>query len=107
VNTVALTLFDMGGVGPKIILLIFLAFMALFAIAIDRRSFLVAGGGYIVALAAVVLEGGAALVILLLGLGLVVLGAKWESLRARIMDGLPAFPGKDKLPPWGLTETTL
>ena len=105
VNTVALTLFEMGGLIPQITLLVFLMLMAVFAIAIDRRSFLVAGVGYIVALAAVVLEGGAAFVILLLGLGLVLLGAKWEVLRARIMTALPNFPGKDRLPPWGLTES--
>lgn len=107
VNTIALTLFEAGGILPQIVLLVFLAAMAVFAIIIDRRSFLVAGIGYIVALAIGVLDGNAAIVILILGLGLVVLGAKWENLRARIMAALPAFAGKDKLPPWGLTETSL
>lgn len=107
VNTVALTLFEAGGILPQIILLVFLAAMAAFAIIIDRRSFLVAGIGYIVALAVAILDGNAAIVILILGLGLVVLGAQWEKLRARMMAALPAFPGKDKLPPWGLTETAL
>ncbi|WP_375264560.1 hypothetical protein [Planktotalea sp.] len=107
VNTVALTLLEGGGVLNQIILLAFLAIMAIFAIIIDRRSFLVAGIGYIVALAITVLDGNAAIVILILGLGLVFLGAKWEGLRARFMDALPSFPGKDKLPPWGLTETSL
>lgn len=107
VNTVALTLLETGGVVPQLGLLVFLALMATFAITIDRRSFLVAGIGYIVALAYTVLDGNAAIVILILGLGLVWLGAKWEGLRARIMTALPAFPGKDKLPPWGLTETSL
>lgn len=107
VNTVALTLFESGGILSQFILLIFLAAMAVFAIVIDRRSFLVTGIGYIVALAVTILDGNASIVILILGLGLVVLGAKWESLRARILSALPAFPGKDKLPPWGLTETSL
>ncbi|MEN8893647.1 hypothetical protein [Planktotalea arctica] len=107
VNTIALTLFEAGGVAGQIVLLTFLAAMAIFAMIIDRRSFLVAGIGYIVAIAIAFLEGNAAIVILILGLGLVVLGAKWEGLRARIMDALPAFPGKNKLPPWGLTETSL
>lgn len=107
VNTIALTLFENGTITAQIILLAFLAAMALFAMIIDRRSFLVAGIGYIVAIAITVLEGNAAIVILILGLGLVLLGAKWEGLRARIMDALPGFPGKDKLPPWGLTETSL
>jgi hypothetical protein len=107
VNTVALTLLEGGGIASQIILLGFLAMMAVFAMIIDRRSFLVAGIGYIVALAITILDGNAAIVILILGLGLVFLGAKWEGLRARIMDALPSFPGKDKLPPWGLTETSL
>jgi hypothetical protein len=107
VNTVALTLFESGGAIAQITLLAFLAAMAVFAMIIDRRSFLVAGIGYIVAIAITFLDGNAAIVILILGIGLVLLGAKWEILRARIMDTLPAFPGKDKLPPWGLTETSL
>lgn len=105
VNTVALTLFEMGGAIPQILLLLFLAGMAVFAVAIDRRSFLVAGVGYVVGLAVVVLQGGAALAILALGLGLVLLGAKWEGLRGSLMEALPNFRGKDKLPPWGQTET--
>ncbi|OJI93583.1 hypothetical protein LY10_02234 [Planktotalea frisia] len=107
VNTVALTLLEGGGIASQIILLGFLAMMAVFAMIIDRRSFLVAGIGYIVALAITILDGNAAIVILILGLGLVFLGAKWEGLRARIMDALPGFPGKEELPPWGLTETSL
>ena len=107
VNTIALTLFENGTIFGQVLLLVFLAAMAIFAMIIDRRSFLVAGIGYIVAIAITVLEGNAAIVILILGLGLVFLGAKWEGLRARIMDALPNFKGKDKLPPWGLTETSL
>ncbi len=107
VSTIALTLFESGGVAGQIILLALLAAMAIFAMIIDRRCFLVAGIGYIVAIAITVLDGNAAIVIFILGLGLVFLGAKWEGLRARIMNALPSFPGKDKLPPWGLTETSL
>ena len=107
VNTIALTLFEQGGVLGQVVLLAFLGAMAIFAMIIDRRSFLVAGIGYIVAIAIAFLEGNASIVILVLGLGLVILGAKWEGLRARIMDALPDFPGKDKLPPWGLTETSI
>ena len=103
VNTVALTLFEAGSTWAQLILLVFLAIMALFAVVIDRRSFLVAGVGYVVALAVVVLEEGAMMAILLLGLGLVVLGAQWERLRGALMAGLPAFPGKSRMPPWGLT----
>ena len=102
VNTVALTLFDSGAPGSRALLLAFLALMALVAVVIDRRSFLVAGVGYVVALAFVVLEGNAGTAILVLGLALVLLGAKWEALRRALMRALPAFPGKDRLPPYDL-----
>lgn len=101
VNTVALTLFQSPDVGLRLLLLIFIAVMALFAIVIDRRSFLVSGVGYVVALSISVVEGeGAFFVILLLGAGLVLLGAQWERLRGAIMRALPDFPGKTRLPPW-------
>lgn len=100
VNTVALTLFDGGTVAAQLVLTGFLALMALFAVVIDRRSFLVAGVGYVVALAITVTEGQAFFIILMLGAGLVLLGAQWEALRRRIMRALPRFPGKDRLPPY-------
>ena len=102
VNSVALTLFTDGSAGAQLVLVAFLAAIAVFAVAIDRRSFLVAGVGYVVALSFGVLEDNAMLAILLLGLGLVLLGAQWERLRAGLMRALPAFPGKDRLPPWTL-----
>ncbi|MEM9902284.1 MAG: hypothetical protein AAF865_13130 [Pseudomonadota bacterium] len=102
VNTVALTLFFDGSATSQLLLVGFLALLALFAVVIDRRSFLVAGVGYVVALSLVVLEDQAMLAILLLGLGLVLLGASWERLRGGLMRALPAFPGKNRLPPWTL-----
>lgn len=107
VNTVALTLFQQEEAGAKLALLVFIVIMALFAVIIDRRSFLVSGVGYVVALSISVVEGdGAFFVILLLGGGLVLLGAQWERLRGAIMRTLPAFPGKNRLPPWGALEPT-
>jgi len=100
VNTVALTLFEQGSLTARLVLVAFVALMALFAVIIDRRSFLVSGVGYIVALSITVIEGNAFFVILLLGAGLVFLGAQWEALRGALMRGLPAFPGKTGLPPW-------
>ena len=100
VNTVALTLFEIDSAVSMTLLLIFLAVIALVAVAVDRRSFLVAGIGYVVALAFIVLEDRAGFAILALGLGLVLLGATWERLRGKLMDTLPAFPGKNNLPPW-------
>ncbi len=104
VNTVALTLFENGSGLAQIALLIFVICMALVAIVIDRRSFLLAGVGYVVALSATVIDGGASVAILIFGLLLVLLGAGWEKIRARIMAGLPGFPGKDRLPPYFLPE---
>ncbi len=105
VNTVALTLFQQDGVGAKLGLLVFILVMAIFAVVIDRRSFLVSGVGYVVALSISVVEGSSAfLLILALGGGLVLLGAQWERLRGAIMRTLPAFPGKTRLPPWTSSE---
>jgi len=100
VNTIALTLFDNGGIGAQVALAAFLGLMAVFAVVIDRRSFLVSGVGYVVALAVTVAEGQAFFIILLLGAGLVLLGAQWEALRRSIMRALPGFPGKNRLPPY-------
>ncbi len=61
-------------------------------------------GGWI-AVATILLEGQAAMATLMLGFGLVLLGATWEKLRGWLMGALPGFPGKDRLPPWGLATT--
>ncbi|MEM7722644.1 MAG: hypothetical protein AAF376_09735 [Pseudomonadota bacterium] len=100
VNTIALTLFIQDTLFAQLVLVAFVGLMAIFAVIIDRRSFLVAGVGYIVALSFTVIEGNAFLVILLFGAGLVLLGAKWEALRRALMRGLPNFPGKTRLPPY-------
>lgn len=98
-NPIALHLLDQGVTG-QLTLMVILAALACLALVIDRRSFLVSGVGYAVWLSFALFDGGA-LVILLLGLGLVLLGAQWERLRARLMAILPDFPGKDRLPPYG------
>jgi hypothetical protein len=102
VNTVALTLFEVGTLPAQLSLIAFVTLMALFAVVIDRRSFLVSAVGYIVALSVTVIEDQAFIAILLLGIGLVLLGAKWEAIRRALMTILPAFPGKTRLPPWKL-----
>jgi len=100
VNTVALTIFQYDSLGAQLLLAGFLLLMALFAIVIDRRSFLVAGVGYVVALAFTIVSGNAFVLIVLLGIGLVLLGAKWEAMRRAILRAMPAFPGKNRLPPY-------
>ncbi|MEE9388171.1 MAG: hypothetical protein V3U96_06145 [Paracoccaceae bacterium] len=104
VNTVAMTLFQNGTGAAQLALLVFILAMAFVAIVIDRRSFLLAGVGYVVALSTTVIDDGAFIAILTLGLLLVLLGAGWEKIRARIMTALPAFPGKDRLPPYAIAK---
>ena len=103
VNTVALRLLADGSTVAQAGLLAFLLLIAVVAVVIDRRSFLISGAGYSVALAATLFDGGAAIAILILGLGLVLLGAGWDRLRARLMTALPDFPGKSNLPAFGVS----
>jgi len=101
VNTLALSLLDQGGAGAHALLLVVLAFFALVAIVIDRRSFLLAAIGYSVALAFTVLGGdGAPTTILALGAVLLLLGAFWERIRARLLRLMPFLP-LHLLPPSG------
>jgi len=106
VNTVALTLFTMETVAAHAILFGFLMLMALVALVINRRSFLISGVGYVVALSVGLFDDGSAtgFAILAVGLVLVILGAGWEGFRAAALSRLPNFPGKDRLPPWGLNN---
>ena len=99
VNTIALTLLDRDTAGSNILLVAVLAFFALVAIVIDRRSFLLAAIGYSVALAFTVLGGdGAPTTVLSLGIVLLILGAFWEKIRARLLRLMPFLP-LDRLPP--------
>ncbi|MFO8125092.1 hypothetical protein [Yoonia sp.] len=100
VNTMALSLMDQDGGGSNLILLAVLTMFAIVAIVIDRRSFLIAAIGYIVALATTVFDGdGAALTVLILGIVLLLLGAFWEKIRARVLRLMPGFIPLHRLPP--------
>ncbi len=100
VNTLALSLLDRDTAGANMILLGVLTLFAIVAIVIDRRSFLIAAIGYIVALAATVLDSdGAAMTVLILGIVLLLLGAFWERIRARILRLMPGFVPLHRLPP--------
>lgn len=103
VNTVAVTLLS-GDTQRWGLLALFLAFMALLAIITDRRSFLVAGVGYIVAMLTVIMDNEYGLSILIFGIALVLLGAQWEAMRGAILRTLPDFPGKRRLPPYNRAE---
>ena len=100
VNTVALSLLAQETQGANLILFALLMGFALVAIVIDRRSFLIAAIGYIVALAATVFDGdGAAVTVLALGIILLLLGAFWERIRARVLRLMPGFVPLHRLPP--------
>ncbi|MEM8823950.1 MAG: hypothetical protein AAGF30_10110 [Pseudomonadota bacterium] len=101
VNTLALTLLDRESALSLVALGLLLAVFALVAVIIDRRSFLVAAVGYIVTLVSIVTEGdGFAPVVLILGAALVGLGAGWQSIRAKLLLGVPDGM-RDRLPPSG------
>ena len=108
VNTIALSLIDDPTPGRLGVLAAFLALIALVAIVIDRRSFLVAGAGYTVILAGLVAEGtGIALAILTIGAALVLLGALWERIRGVLLRLLgPALPLRRLPPVSGVGEMT-
>lgn len=97
VNTLALTLLENDA--NWVLFAVMMGF-AVVAVIIDRRSFLIAAIGYIVALAATVFDGGgAALTVLILGIVLLLLGAFWEKIRARILRLMPGFIPLHRLPP--------
>lgn len=99
VNTVALTLLARGDSFGQGMLLGFLGLIAVVALVIDRRSFLIAAAGYAVVLATTVFDadGGVASV-LALGVFLLILGAAWERIRAALLRMMPFLP-RDRLPP--------
>ena len=100
VNTVALSLLSSGFVGANGMLLGFLALIAIVAIVIDRRSFLLAAIGYIVTLAATTFNGDdIAWLIFALGVSMLLLGSLWEKIRAIILRVLPLAGLRRYLPP--------
>lgn len=97
VNTIALSLINDENMT---VLLAFLAVIAVIAMIIDRRSFLITAIGYVVAVAGTVFGGdGIATTILALGIILLILGAFWEKFRARLLRLMPGFIPLHRLPP--------
>ena len=100
VNTLALSLLERDTTGATLMLLAVLTIFALIAVIIDRRSFLIAAIGYIVVVAGTVFGGeGTATAVLALGIFLLLLGAFWERIRAVLLNALPGFIPRDRLPP--------
>ena len=100
VNTVALTLLDRGTAPAATALAGFLLALAVVAVVIDRRSFLVAAAGYVVAVVSATTGGTAwtAATILVLGAALVALGAGWQAARAVLLRPVPGTLRR-RLPP--------
>lgn len=97
VNTIALSLLERDA---NVALFGVMMIFALVAIVIDRRSFLIAAIGYIVVLAGTIFDGeGAAMTVLILGVVLLLLGAFWEKIRARLLRLMPRFVPLHRLPP--------
>ena len=105
VNTVAVTLLNGGGIGFLAIALVLITVLAL---VIDRRSFLTAAIAYVAIVIAWLMGEGAGtswiFVLLTLGSFITAIGTWWVQLRAKVMQMLPDFPGKSRLPPYGSTE---
>ncbi|MEM6636836.1 MAG: hypothetical protein AAF667_13215 [Pseudomonadota bacterium] len=100
VNTIALSLLTHETAAANLALGAVLALIAIVAIVIDRRSFLIAGAGYSVVLAATLSDGsGAATAILTLGAALLLLGSFWERIRSRILGAISELLPLDRLPP--------
>ena len=104
VSTVALTLFAQGSLFSQLLLVLFVMLIGILAVVMERRSFLILVAGYIIALFIVLhkdsFSAPAFALVAVLGLGLVVLGSQWQSVRRWMMRVLPHFPGKNRLPPW-------
>ena len=107
VNSVAGNLYGSGGSGAILPTTVALLIFALIALVIDRRSMLTAGIAYIGAVIywAVTGDGSAgamdwAKILIILGVFFTVLGTWWVQLRRGLMQALPDFPGKDRLPPY-------
>ena len=107
VNTVALTLYNVGGTAGIVSLAAALTVIAALALIIDRRSFLTAALVYIALVISWIIEGrnGAdfgswAMMLIVLGALVTALGTWWVPLRSALMRTLPDFPGKRRLPPY-------
>jgi hypothetical protein len=110
VNTVALTLYNLGGPLGILALSGALAVIGVLALVIDRRSFLTAAIIYIALVLGWALrdpgDAGTSFVTTMIVLGAIVtgLGTWWIQLREMLMRALPDFPGKSSLPPYSRPE---
>ena len=105
-NPLGATLSALGGAAGAVMTTLAVGMLAVVALVVDRRSFLLAGVVYLALLVwqgldrVVADEAASAATFLALGTFLVAVGVNWSALRGRLMTALPDFPGKDRLPPW-------
>ncbi|MBL1435747.1 MAG: hypothetical protein COB08_006060 [Rhodobacteraceae bacterium] len=102
VNTVGMSLYSSGQYGLTAAAL---GLISIVALIIDRRSFLTAGILYMAFLLFAAFEdngefGALMTTLLVLGVFITALGTWWASIRALIMNTLPNFPLKRRLPPY-------
>jgi|TARA_B110000003_G_C16633086_1_gene527386 hypothetical protein len=108
VNTCAMSLYNLGDTRGYVLTALLMCFVTLFAIVIDRRSFLTAGLFYFAAViiwAATASFGdqiGGFMVVAIIGGFFTTIGTWWVQIRAAVMRTLPDFPGKSRLPPYVL-----
>jgi hypothetical protein len=105
VNTVALSLYNSGSGANVGLLALALLAITLLALVIDRRSFLTAALGYIAIVIFWILGdtgdfGNWVAILLVMGALITAAGTWWVQLRRAVLNALPDFPGKGRLPPW-------
>ena len=106
VNTCAMSLYNLGDTRGYALTALLMCCVTLFALIIDRRSFLTAGLFYF---AAVIIwaatasfgdELGGFMVVAIIGGFFTTVGTWWVQIRAALMRTIPDFPGKSRLPPY-------
>ena len=105
VHTIMLTFYRIDGPLGTILTLLGFFLIACFALIIDRRSFMTSALFYMGALLFVALNSsewglGIPTFMLILGIFMTSLGTFWTNLRVGLMNRLPNFPGKTRLPPY-------
>ena len=106
VNTAAFSLYKLGGTLGYLSMAGLLLLVTVFALIIDRRSFLTAGLFYFIAVIVWITNQalgeafGGVSIVFILGVLFTALGTWWVQMRGAVLRALPEFPGKSKLPPY-------
>lgn len=109
VNVITMSLLNIGGVQGYLFATIALLVITIFALIIDRRSFLTAGIFYIGLILIWAMESatgdeGINIILVLISMGtfITALGTWWVQIRAALMRKLPDFAFKKRLPPYAV-----